>query len=90
MNIIYKYPLKLVDTQIFELPMGADILTVQNQNDVICLWALVNTKRPKIKRKIQIIGTGNKIDIDLHSYIFLNTTQINGFVWHIFIEINNR
>lgn len=42
MNTIWKYPLYVQDVQTVEMPDEADILTVQVQGDVPCLWAMVN------------------------------------------------
>lgn len=39
---IYKYELQVTDNQNIMLPIGSKILTVQNQNEKACLWALVD------------------------------------------------
>lgn len=59
MMTVYKYPLLILDEQEVEIPNGADLLTVQMQNGKPCLWALVETQSPPVKRKILIRGTGH-------------------------------
>jgi len=84
-NVIYTYQLELTDTQTIEMKMGAEILTVQAQDGILCIWALVNPKLSNVKRTFEIIGTGNPFYITKFKYI--STAQMNGFVWHIFEQI---
>lgn len=39
---IFKYKLELTDVNTISCPNLAEILTVQNQNGIICVWCLVN------------------------------------------------
>jgi hypothetical protein len=84
MMTIWKYSLTLLDEQQIQIPEGAKILSVQIQNDEICIWALVDTERPKETRSIGIIGTGNPCWCPNWNYI--GTVQQDAFVWHIFIN----
>jgi hypothetical protein len=36
---VYKYDLKVIDQQIIEMPVGANLLTVQLQHGNLKLWA---------------------------------------------------
>ncbi len=58
---IYKYPLQTTNVQILELPKGAEVLTVQTQNDTPQLWAVVDPENELEKRIIEIIGTGHPV-----------------------------
>jgi hypothetical protein len=79
---IWKYELEITDTQIIEVPRAGVILSVANQNNKLCLWAMVEIDRPLEKREIEIIGTGNPIEMkDRH---FIGTVLIDPFVWHVF------
>lgn len=84
MKTIYKYILEFDKKQQIELPLDAEMLSVQLQNGQICLWAKVSTTLPKIKRVIHIYGTGHHIEEDNLSYI--GTVQDGGYVLHIFIK----
>jgi hypothetical protein len=80
MKTIYKYPLNSHDCTL-QLPKGAEILTVQLQNQIPTLWALVNPMTVTEERHICIVGTGWDVE-DTMKYI---TTYMDGyFVWHAF------
>ncbi len=81
---IWKYPLEVVPQQIIEMPIEAKILTVQVQQKIPCIWALVNPGVYLTKREIRIVGTGHKFDDSLATYIG-TFQQLNGaLVWHVF------
>lgn len=46
MRVIYKYPLSLTNSQEIVMPVDAQILTAQLQNNMPCLWALIDTDKP--------------------------------------------
>lgn len=83
---IFKYTLKIVDEQEVEMPKGAIILDVQEQNmGFLSLWAIVDPEAEVEKRKFEVIGTGNEISMKPREYI---ATAVCGlYVWHIF-EVN--
>lgn len=85
---IYKYPLELKDLNEIDMPEQAEILSVQIQNGIPCLWAKVNTDYPEEKRAIRIIGTGNSIN-PCEPLVFITTYQFEGLVFHVF-EIPNE
>lgn len=58
---IWKFELEVTGSQIIEMPIGSEILTVQVQNEIPCLWALVNPTKNKEKRFIEMFGIGHKI-----------------------------
>lgn len=61
MKTIFKYPLVVTDEQKILVPVGAEILCVQMQRDVPCLWAEVNVEETMREyREIFIHGTGHK------------------------------
>lgn len=100
MTTIWKYKLtyKLgapLEEQELEMPMGAAPLTVQMQEDALCLWAIVNPEAPKLNHKVYVFGTGGRLpDIDptvthryRHGYIergYIGSVQDGPYVWHVF------
>lgn len=84
MRIIYKYVLEVTDYQAIELPKGTKILDFQQQNGLICMWALVDTDKPKELRRFWIIGTGHPVPDGWDLSYYLATVQVSGYVWHIF------
>lgn len=89
---IFKYPLQIKDQQVVELPVGAEILSIQNQNGTVCLWALVNPVIIlKSERLIEIFGTGNPIYYDMginRKYIATFQYMEGQFVGHAFERIS--
>lgn len=80
---IRKYDLKLTDRQIVEMPAASNILSVANQQDALCLWAMVDPSNPiSVQRDIEIIDTGFLI-LDAKR-TFLGTVVIDPFVLHVF------
>ena len=82
--MIWKFPLGVTDVQVLEVPFGAKFLTVQVQNGVPCLWALVNPESGKVGRTIEVFGTGHHMDESDREYI--GTFQLSGgaLVFHVF------
>jgi hypothetical protein len=86
---IWKYPIEIIDAQVVEMPEGATILDVQAQDDVPCIWALVDPEKPSETRTILTYGTGHPIDNRVAmSSRHIGTYQIKGgkLVFHVFIS----
>jgi hypothetical protein len=85
---IYKYPLLITGIQMVELPVGAEILTVQTQNESPCLWALVDHNEiEKKKVLIEMFGTGHDVQYGMGaSRKYISTFQLKGgsLVFHAF------
>ena len=87
-NVIWKYHIER--TVPIRMPKDAKILTVQNQNDRICIWVLVNSKAEKEERHFEVHGTGNVIfENNKVTREYIGTCQTGIFVWHIFEVIYN-
>lgn len=89
---IWKFPINSFDKSSIAMPIGAEILSVQNQNENICLWALVDPSVDKEFRTIEIVGTGHAIHYYTNTSMkYISTFQINKeqLVFHAFeiIEI---
>jgi len=83
---IWKYELKIDDLQNVTMPIGAEILSVQMQNDTPCLWALVNPDEKETDaRNIETFGTGHPVTYDMGvTRKFIDTYQTRGLVFHVF------
>jgi hypothetical protein len=93
MKSIYKYTLRATDEQVVELPYGARILSVANQRENMCLWALVNTEQARTERRIIVIkGTGHSAEDIMSNDIFLGTVLLhNGdLVFHVFEGVTHN
>lgn len=79
---IWKFPLRIIDVQVIQMPSGAKILAAANQSGVLCIWAKVNPANASELRTIEIVGTG--IPVDDYQRQFIGTVVIEPFVWHVF------
>lgn len=89
MRVIYKYPFGVSTFLKIEMPESAEILSVQidNKTGIPCLWAIVDTDKPKINYYFSILGTGETAPISSYSKEnHVSTFQEDGFVWHMFIK----
>lgn len=87
---IWKFPIYPYKTDI-EIPIDAEILTVQTQNGIACIWALVNPNNNKELRHFELYGTGHDISYETGIEIkYINTFQIHGgdLVFHLFERLN--
>jgi hypothetical protein len=80
MKKVFKYELQGKDV-ILKLPLGAEILNVQLQNDRPVLWALVDPNNVEVGRSICIVGTGWDVEDNMK---YINTYMEGYFVWHVF------
>ena len=83
-KVIWKFPLVIEDVQIIELPRNYEILTIQVQNGIACLWAMVSPEVTKEKIIIEIIGTGNLVAVAERQYIGTFQLFEGQLVWHVF------
>ena len=84
---IWKYQLAMIDDQKIEMPRKARILSVQVQDDVPCLWALVDDDAPTEQRAVRIAGTGHRVS-GWSAENFVGTVQLAGgtLVFHVFVD----
>ncbi len=95
MRRIWKYKMRVADEQAVLLPKGAKILSVgvhrdfhpdgTVENEIPCLWALVETTADEEVRGIAMRGTGHPAD-GMEDAVFLGTIFMFGgrLVFHIF------
>lgn len=84
---IYKYPLAMLDEQTIMIPGGAQLLSVQVQHGVPCVWALVDPVKDKQKVKFRIFGTGHSVPPrGIETMTYFGTIQMadGDLVFHVF------
>ena len=86
MKTIWKYALKIdTYTTTLQIPAGAELLHVAAQNDVPCLWFLLDPNMPLRDRHFNVCGTGwEKIPEYISKTDYAGTVLIGPYVWHIF------
>lgn len=85
---IFKFSMKIEHEQIIRMHVNAEILTLQTQNGVPCIWAKVDPSNDMEKRTFFIFGTGHNINEYSIDYIGTFQTINSGFVGHVFEKIN--
>jgi hypothetical protein len=99
---IFKYPLRITDPQVVVMPLGARVLSVQEQpGSGLCCWALVDTEQKASERRtFHIRGTGHPVEFGVNSsdgkaplglergFDFVGTVQQMSvaLVWHVFVS----
>lgn len=86
MKAIYKYPIDFATSQILAMPVGADIISVQMQNGILTIWAIISTEVSLIPVTIRIFGTGKEIPVDL-VLRHVGSIRVGIHVWHVFIDV---
>lgn len=86
-HTIWKYPLKVTDEQVIEIPLTGRVLCVQAQNDKPCLWVLWDQADKLLPKKVRIhmYGTGHPIS-EVHNYVGTFQMLNGGLVYHVFGE----
>lgn len=86
---IYKYRIGISECVDLSLPVDSEILSFQAQGMGCYVWVLHDLVPLKYKtRKFKVYGTGHQIS-DAENLHHIGTTQIAGFVWHLFEELPN-
>jgi len=85
MKTIYKYPLENTSGKYaISMPSEAEILYINAQRNVPCIWAMVDTEKPIETRQFRLYGTGHPVeenDLFHHGSFFM---QEGRFVFHLF------
>jgi hypothetical protein len=86
---IWKYTLKFTEVQDLDLPLGAELLTVQAQHGQIVLWAIVDIDEDRKSKRTFVLATNGAPFLPgswLHRERYLGTFQLNAgsFVGHVF------
>jgi hypothetical protein len=89
-QIIYKYPLKVQQSQIIEVPQGGQILTFQAQQEVPTLWIQCDKDAPTRPMTFLLLATGEEfiMERDAETHLdYVGTCQLFGgsFVYHLFL-----
>lgn len=84
-RVVYKFPLQITDRQVIEIQSMREILCVQMQKDVPCLWAYVDPHSQVERVEIITMGTGHVWSKIPQKYIA--TYQFQDLVFHVFEKL---
>lgn len=91
---IHKFPLRERVNQTMDMPRGAEILSLQVQKGIICIWAKVDTSLPEesdlVTRHFKIFGTGEPLDFGGSEAKYIGTCLVSNdtLVWHVYEILN--
>ena len=84
-KVIWKYSLFLIPHQAITIPKGAEIISLQIQDGIPCIWVLVSPEAEIEIKHFRMLGTGNYLDDHFTSpYKFIGTFQDSPYVFHVF------
>jgi hypothetical protein len=82
---VWKYEVGTFGLFSVDMPEGAQILAVQEQDGAGHIWALVDPNAPRVFRDFLLVGTGCAIDDSFRVEHVGTFQQVNGaLVWHVF------
>lgn len=85
MTTVFKYPVEITDNVFVEMPVGAEILCVQLQRGVPCIWAKVDPKVVTSRRRFRWAGTGHPLNPERdHRYVGTVQMEDGALVFHLF------
>lgn len=84
MKTIWKFPLRVDDTQFVPAPAGAEVLSVQVQGGAPCVWAIVDPDAPRSGFTIQMRGTGHPLG-SVGTYVSTFQIYDGALVFHAFV-----
>jgi len=81
---IWKFPVRIADEFSIEMPVGAQVLSVQVQGTEPQLWALVNPKARRTMRRFRVHGTGHPVAPDIGEFVGTFQVRMGTLVFHLF------
>ena len=88
-NTIWKYTLNAETINFIDMPLGAEVLSVETQDVDIVLYALVNsTEKAQQQIEVRTYGTGHEIDVNISNYKFVGTVKLydGSLMFHLFYK----
>lgn len=87
MTCIWKFPLAVTGEQTILLPKSAEVLSLQAQNNIPCIWALVDTEEPRekwVEWEFYMFGTGQQCELGQSRFVGTFQMSEGAFVFHVF------
>lgn len=91
MAVILKHPLNIVVQQVVHLPVEAQVLSIEVQNDRLCMWALCEDAAFRQTKAVEVVmittGMPGVPEDILITHHFMGTKMLSngGFVVHAFV-----
>ena len=83
---VWKFPLVINDLTSIEMPAGSRVLTVVNQNENVCLYALVDPEATNVRKVFRVAGTDHPIEafVSYKNYVGTVLLKSGSLVFHVF------
>lgn len=91
MAVILKYPLEIALQQVVHLPVEAHVLSIEEQHNRLCMWALCEDAAFRQTKAIEVViimtGMPGVPEDILTTHHFMGTKMLNNgsFVAHVFV-----
>lgn len=82
---IWKFPIPFGDDVKIDMPKGARIIAVQDQECDIMIWAICDELAEREPVRFVIVGTGHPMPAFQVRHV--GTVQQGRFVWHVFLVL---
>jgi hypothetical protein len=69
---------------LISMPIGAQILRVDTQNNIPVLWARINSEQPYVQKHFRVAGTGQNLDHGVRPDEYVGTFFLDDLVFHLF------
>ena len=89
MLTIHRYELRMMDSQLLNMPRGALLLSVgvKGGDATESLWAAVDSEEPLVERRVFVVGTGHSMEAAAEAeFVGTAIDYLRGLVWHVFVE----
>jgi hypothetical protein len=73
-----------------QMPIGAEILCLQIQRGVPCIWVKVDDSAKVERRTFIVVGTGHKLSVNANKYIGTFQEANGDLIWHVFETTTER
>ena len=87
MDTIWKFKLKLLTSQLVEMPFGSLLLYIDVQDGVPCLWARVDPEQAMVRRRLITHGTGHPVPESSGDHVGSYMLNDGTLVLHVFESV---
>ena len=85
-NKIFKYDLSFENRTFIRMPEDSEIMDIQIQEGKPVMWAMVDTESKEIVVRINMLFTGQGMQLEATHNEYLGTIQHEGLVYHYFMN----
>lgn len=86
MKTIWKRELEIADQQFIDMPDESEILCVQIQQEIPCIWFRCDPDNELVRVTINTYGTGHTVESAKDDYVGTYQLHDGNLVFHVFAE----